>query len=73
MISGVPQGTVLCPLLFIFCMCDINSGITSSSMVSFADDKILYCGILNADDCAIFQNDLNSVYYYYIYLYSYTL
>ena len=31
-------------------MCDINSGIYSSSMVSFADD------------CAILQNDLNSVY-----------
>ena len=37
-ISGVPQGTVLGPLLFIILMCDINSGITASSMVSFADD-----------------------------------
>ena len=36
-ISGVPQGTVLGPLLFIILMCDINSGITSS-MSSFADD-----------------------------------
>ena len=43
-------------------MCDINSGITSSSMVSFADDTRLYYGISNVDDCAIFQNDLNSVY-----------
>ena len=56
-ISGVPQGTVLGPLLFIILMCDINSGITSSSMVSFADDTRLYY-----DDCAILQNDLNSVY-----------
>ena len=39
-ISGVPQGTVLGPLPFIILMCDINSGITSSSMVSFADDTI---------------------------------
>ena len=37
-ISGVPQGTVMGPLLFIILMCDINSGITSSSMVSLADD-----------------------------------
>ena len=43
-------------------MCDINSGITSSSMVSFADDTRLYYGISNVDDCAIMQNDLNSVY-----------
>ena len=53
-ISGVPQGTVLGPLLFIILMCDINSGITSSSMVSFADDTRLYYGISNVDDCAIF-------------------
>ena len=61
-ISGVPQGTVLGPLIFIILMCDINSGITSSSMVSFADDTILYYGISNVDDCAILQNYLNSVY-----------
>ena len=62
MISGVPQGTVLGPLLFIILMCDINSGITASSMVSFADDTRLYYGISNVDDCAILQNDLNSFY-----------
>ena len=62
MISGVPQGTVLCPLLFIILMCDINSGITSSSMISFADDTRLYYDISNVDDCAILQNDLNSLY-----------
>ena len=64
MISGVPQSTVLGPLLFIILMCDINSGITSSSMVNFADDTRLYYGIFNIDDCAILQNDLNSVYEY---------
>ena len=31
-------------------------------MVSFADDKRLYHGISNVDDCAILQNDLNSIY-----------
>ena len=61
-ISGVPQGTVLDPLLFIILMCDINSGITSSSMVSFADDTRLYYGISIVDDCAILQNDFSSVY-----------
>ena len=61
-ISGVPQGTVQGPLLFIILMCDINSGITSSSMVSFAYDMRLYYGISNVDDCAILLNDLNSIY-----------
>ena len=62
MISGVPQGTVLGPFLFIILMCDINSGITFSIMVSFADDTRLYYGVSNVDDCAILQNDLNSIY-----------
>ena len=43
-------------------MCEINSEITYSSMVSFADDTRLYYGISNFDDCAILQNDLNSIY-----------
>ena len=43
-------------------MCDINSGITYSIMVSFSDDTRLYYGISNVDDCAILQNNLNSTY-----------
>ena len=58
-LSGVPQGTVLGPLLL---MGDINSGISSSSIVSFADDTRLYHGISNVDDCSFLQHDLNSVY-----------
>ena len=36
--------------------------ISSSSIVSFADDIRLYHGISNVDDCSFLQNDLNSVY-----------
>ena len=42
-------------------MGDINRGISSSSIVSFADDTILYHGISNVDDCSFLQHDLNSV------------
>ena len=61
-LSGIPQGTVLGPLLFIILMDNINRGISSSSIVSFADDTRLYHGISSVDDCTILQNDLNSVY-----------
>ena len=63
MLSGVPQGTVLGLLLFIILMVDINSGISSSSIVRFADDTQLYHGISNVDDCTILQNYLNSFVY----------
>ena len=60
--SGVLQGTVLGPLLFIILMGDINHGISSSNIVCFTDDTRLYHGISSVDDCTMLQNDLNSVY-----------
>ena len=57
--NGVTQGTVLGSLLFIILMGDINRGISSSSIVSFADDTRLYHGISSIDDGTILQNDLN--------------
>ena len=45
-----------------FFMCDINGGINSYSMVSYADDTRVYYGISNVDDCDILKNDLNSIY-----------
>ena len=46
----------------IIIMGDINCGISSSSIVRFADDTGLYHSISNVDDCSFFQIDLNSVY-----------
>ena len=61
-LSGVPQGTVLGPLLFLIMISDINKGTTSSKLVSFADDTQVYSNIAEADDCDNLQYDLNSIY-----------
>ena len=60
--SGVPQGTVMGPLLFLIMISDINKGTTSSKLVSFADDTRVYSNIAEADDCDNLQYDLNSIY-----------
>ena len=50
-LNGVPQGTVLRPLLFLIMISDINKGTTSSKLVSFADDTQVYSNIAEPDDC----------------------
>ena len=58
--SGVPQGTVLGPALF---LCYINSmpeGI-SSSIRLFADDTVIYRQINSAADHTILQQDLHKL------------
>ena len=61
-ISGVPQGTVLGPLLFIIMIADINRDVDSSKIISFADDTRVYGQIADIEDCESLQQDLNSVY-----------
>ena len=61
-LSDVPQGTVLEPLLFLIMISDINKGTTSSKLVSFADDTQVYSNIAEAEDCDNLQYDLNSIY-----------
>ena len=56
--SGVPQGTVLGPLLFLSFINDIQSGITSRLRL-FADDCLMYRPINSANDCHMFQQDLD--------------
>ena len=55
--SGVPQGTVLGPLLFLIYINDIESQITSSIRL-FADDCALYRPIYSESDCLSLQEDI---------------
>ena len=58
--SGVPQGTVLGPLLFILYLNDLQEGI-SSQVRLLADDCILYREINTLNDCQDLQKDVNSL------------
>ena len=56
--SGVPQGTVLGPLMFLLYINDIGNDITSKIRL-FADDSLLYLAISTKDDCKRLQQDLD--------------
>ena len=58
--SGVPQGTVLGPLMFILYINDIGQH-TSSNIRLFADDCLLYRVIHNACDALELQKDLEQM------------
>jgi hypothetical protein len=57
-VSGVPQGTVLGPLLFLAYINDMPTT-TSSSIRLFADDALVYRNINSNEDAAKLQEDLN--------------
>lgn len=56
--SGVPQGSVLGPLMFALYINELPS-LVSSQILMFADDIKLYRCIRSAEDCHILQNDIN--------------
>ena len=60
-LSGVPQGTVLGPILFLIFINDIGERLNSNINL-FADDCALYRNIRSEEDSYILQNDLKMLY-----------
>jgi len=58
--SGVPQGSVLGPVLFLNYISDLGNGV-QNSMLKFADDTKIFRKINNAEDGRILQDDLDKL------------
>ena len=62
-ISGVPQGTVLGPILFLVHIAGISDSLSvGTEASSFADDTRVMRGVESAGDCDALQSDLVKVY-----------
>lgn len=61
-ISGVPQGSDLGPLLFLILIADIDAEVIHAIIKSFADDTRAMKGINTKEDVATLQRELEKIY-----------
>ena len=63
-LSGVPQGSVLGPLLFLIYIDDVaaSTNLTEGSVLNiFADDMLLYRPITSIEDLHLLQQDIDKI------------
>ena len=60
-VSGVPQGSILGPILFLLFVNDIPDRLSTSKLLLFADDAKCFHLIKSLDDVCLLQLDLDSL------------
>ena len=60
--SGVPQGSIIGPYLFLLYINDMPLVVSNSTVALFADDSKCFKSITSERDCILLQNDIDHLY-----------